>query len=83
LFDIRHIAVLNCILRVCPKLINMDVVPSPKQIARPESHISERHQTIKLNIEDAEAFVDALLNPPKPNNALKEAALRYQQIMSV
>ncbi len=45
--------------------------------------VIERHQTLKLSIEDAEALVDALINPPKPNDALKAAALRYKQIMSV
>lgn len=61
----------------------MDVLPNPKPITRLEARISKRHQTLKLNIEDAETFVDALFNPPKPNNALKAVALRYQQIMSV
>lgn len=45
--------------------------------------VIERHQTLKLGIEDSEAFVDAILNPPQPNEALKSAALRYQQTMSV
>jgi uncharacterized protein (DUF1778 family) len=45
--------------------------------------VIERHQTLKLSMEDSEAFVDALLNPPKPNDALKAAALRYKQVMSV
>ncbi|NJL43540.1 MAG: DUF1778 domain-containing protein [Pseudanabaena sp. RU_4_16] len=40
-----------------------------------------KHQTFQLSIEDSEAFVDALLNPPKPNGALKAAALRYKQVM--
>jgi uncharacterized protein (DUF1778 family) len=44
--------------------------------------VIEQHQTLKLNIEDSEAFVDALLNPPNPNDALKSAALRYKQAMS-
>ncbi|MBO1063261.1 MULTISPECIES: DUF1778 domain-containing protein [Nostocales] len=61
----------------------MNVVSNPKPIAKLEARISKRHQTLKLNIEDAEAFVDALVNPPKPNHALKTMALRYQQIMSV
>jgi uncharacterized protein (DUF1778 family) len=43
----------------------------------------EQHQTLKLNLEDSEAFVNAILNPPKPNDALKSAALRYKQVMSV
>ena len=44
--------------------------------------VIEQHQTLKLSIEDSEAFVDALLNPPKPNDALKAAALRYKQVVS-
>lgn len=43
--------------------------------------IIEQHQILKLSVEDSEAFVDALLNPLKPNNALKAAAQRYKQIM--
>jgi uncharacterized protein (DUF1778 family) len=45
--------------------------------------VIEHHKTLKLNIEDSEAFVDAILNPPKPNEALKSAALHYKQTMSV
>jgi uncharacterized protein (DUF1778 family) len=45
--------------------------------------VIEQHQTLKLSIEDSEAFVDAILNPPKPNEALKSAALRYKQTMSI
>jgi uncharacterized protein (DUF1778 family) len=43
--------------------------------------VIEQHQTLKLSIEDSEAFVEAILNPPKPNEALKLAALAYQQII--
>ncbi|MDM3845740.1 MAG: DUF1778 domain-containing protein [Aphanizomenon gracile PMC649.10] len=45
--------------------------------------VIERHQTLKLSMGDAEAFVDALLNPPKPNDALKAAAIRHKQVISV
>jgi uncharacterized protein (DUF1778 family) len=45
--------------------------------------VIEQHQLLKLSIEDSEAFVDALLNPPKPNDAMKAAAKRYKQVMSV
>jgi uncharacterized protein (DUF1778 family) len=45
--------------------------------------VIEHHQTLKLSFEDSEAFVDAILNPPKPNDALTLAALRYKQRMSV
>ncbi len=36
-----------------------------------------RHELLKLTPEDQEAFVAALLNPPPPNHALREAAARY------
>ncbi|MEQ8757463.1 MAG: DUF1778 domain-containing protein [Coleofasciculus sp. G1-WW12-02] len=42
--------------------------------------VIEQHQTLKLSVEDSEAFVNALLNPPKPNDALKAAAQRYKQV---
>ncbi|MBD2443893.1 DUF1778 domain-containing protein [Dolichospermum planctonicum CS-1226] len=45
--------------------------------------VIERHQTLKLSMSDAESFVDAILNPPQPNDALKAAALRYKQVISV
>jgi uncharacterized protein (DUF1778 family) len=45
--------------------------------------VIEHHQTLKLSIEDSEAFVDAIVNSPKPNEALKSAALRYKKTMSV
>jgi uncharacterized protein (DUF1778 family) len=40
--------------------------------------VIEQHQTLKLSVEDSEAFVNAILNPPKPNEAMKSAALRYK-----
>jgi uncharacterized protein (DUF1778 family) len=43
--------------------------------------VIEQHQTLKLSVEDAEAFVEAILNPPQPSDALKAATLRYQQVM--
>ena len=44
--------------------------------------VIEKHQKLKLNLEDSQAFVDALLNPPSPNEALKKAALRHKQLIS-
>jgi uncharacterized protein (DUF1778 family) len=41
--------------------------------------VIEQHQILKLSVEDSEAFVNAILNPPKPNNSLKSAAVRYKQ----
>jgi len=43
-------------------------------------HLSnEETQTLIFNKEDGEAFVEALLNPHPPNEALSAAAARYQQ----
>jgi uncharacterized protein (DUF1778 family) len=44
--------------------------------------VIEKHQTLKLSLEDSEAFVNALLNPPEPNHALKTAAQRYKKVIS-
>jgi uncharacterized protein (DUF1778 family) len=43
--------------------------------------VIEKHQTLKLSLEDSEAFANALLKPPQPNEALKAAALRYKQVL--
>lgn len=45
--------------------------------------VIEQHLTLKLSSEDSIAFADVLLNPPKPNDALKKAVLRYKQVTSV
>lgn len=37
------------------------------------------HNVLKLSAEDSRAFVDAILNPAPPNEALKAAAKRYKQ----
>lgn len=47
------------------------------------NRVIQKHQMIRLSIEDSEAFVDALLNPREPNDSLKSAALRYKEVMSV
>lgn len=43
--------------------------------------VIEQHQTLKLGLEDSEAFVQALLNPPEPNDALQSAVGRYQKMV--
>ena len=40
-----------------------------------------RHQSLKLNLEDSETFVQAILNPSEPNARLRAAALRHQQML--
>ncbi|MEA5628314.1 DUF1778 domain-containing protein [Nostoc sp. UHCC 0251] len=44
-------------------------------------NVIQQHQTLKLSLEDAEAFVEALQNLPKPSDSLIAAALRYKQII--
>jgi len=39
----------------------------------------ERHQLLQLSLEDSEAFADALLAPPAPDEALRAAAARYKK----
>jgi hypothetical protein len=41
-----------------------------------------RDRALKLSIDDSKTFVDVLLNPPKPNDALKAAALGYKQVIT-
>ena len=40
----------------------------------------EEHNVIRLTIEEQRRFVEALLNPPPPNAALKTAAERYKRM---
>jgi uncharacterized protein (DUF1778 family) len=40
--------------------------------------IIREHDVWVLNRQDSQAFVDALLSPPEPNDALKAAAARYK-----
>lgn len=40
-------------------------------------NIVERHNAILASEADEKVFFDALLNPPKPNKALKEASKSY------
>ena len=37
-----------------------------------------RHQVLHLSPEDQRVFVDALLNPPAPNKALRAAVAQYR-----
>ena len=37
------------------------------------------HDTWILNRQDSKVFVDALLNPPEPNEALRNAVARYKR----
>jgi uncharacterized protein (DUF1778 family) len=41
------------------------------------------YEILRLGDQDREAFVGALLNPPEPNPALRQAAERYRRRMGV
>ena len=52
------------------------VVHSVKQEA---DKIIERHNSILSSKRDQEIFFKALINPPKPNERLKKAAIRFNK----
>lgn len=43
--------------------------------------VIQQHQTMKLTQKDTEAFVDAIINPQKPNDNLKAAVLEYKKLI--
>lgn len=43
----------------------------------------EEHQRLELSLRDSQAFVEALLNPPAPNDRLRETVARYRRTMGV
>jgi uncharacterized protein (DUF1778 family) len=53
-----------------------------KSAQRAAREVIERNQHLKLSLEDSEAFVNAILNPLEPNDALKSAAIKYQETFS-
>ena len=52
------------------------VVRSAQQQAK---RVIEEHTLIKLGLEDSQAFVESLLNPPKPNPRMIAAADEYKR----
>jgi len=52
------------------------VVSSAQAAAR---RIIHEHEILLLSAKDREVFVNALLNPPAPNDKLRRAARRYKQ----
>jgi uncharacterized protein (DUF1778 family) len=43
-------------------------------------NIVEQHEAILLSERDKNIFFDAIMNPPKPNQRLQEAAKRYKDL---
>jgi uncharacterized protein (DUF1778 family) len=44
--------------------------------------IQKEKGTILSTVKDWEIFIDTMLNPPKPNAALRRAAERYKEMVS-
>ena len=43
----------------------------------------EEHQRLDLSVRDSEAFVEALLNPPRVNDRLRDSVRRYRRATGV
>lgn len=43
------------------------------------ARVIKEHEEIALSLRDREIFVKALLNPPEPTQALKEAVAHYKE----
>lgn len=44
--------------------------------------VIREHQILTLSLEESEAFVETILNPPPPNDALKAASRRYKDAIA-
>ena len=47
---------------------------------RAAANVVQEHTTIELSEHNQRTFVEALMNPPKPNEALREAAKAYSRM---
>jgi uncharacterized protein (DUF1778 family) len=47
---------------------------------RAAANVVQEHTTIELSERNQRTFVEALMNPPKPNEALREAAKAYSRM---
>ena len=54
------------------------VIRSAREQAR---RVIEGHSLIRLSLEDSQAFVSSLLNPPEPNARMVAAAKEYKRSM--
>src|SRR3990167_5999908 len=45
--------------------------------------VIREHDIITLTVKESENFIQTLLNPPKPNAALKKAARRYKKFQGL
>lgn len=45
------------------------------------SRTIREHEIMELTAQDREVFIETLLNPPRPNERLRQAAIEYRNIM--
>ncbi|NJO94440.1 MAG: DUF1778 domain-containing protein [Hydrococcus sp. RM1_1_31] len=55
------------------------VIRSATEQAR---QILDKHRLIQLSLKDSQAFVEALLNPPEPNERMVAAAKKYKRSLN-
>ncbi len=48
-----------------------------RTVERAAKAVIQEHGVLRLNESQSRAFVETLLNPPKPNEALEQAAEKY------
>jgi uncharacterized protein (DUF1778 family) len=58
--------------------VNQFLVQSAYEKAQ---QVIEEERLVRLSVQDARAFFEALENPPAPNDALKQAARRHAELL--
>ena len=56
------------------------IVASAQEAA---TRVIQEHETVRLSRSEQIAFVNALLNPPAPNERLRQAAVAYRKQMGL
>src|SRR5262245_41845133 len=69
-------ALLQCAADIQGRSLSDFIIGSAQQAAE---EVIRTHQIITLTAEDSRLLVEALLNPPPPNERLRVAAARYRQ----
>jgi uncharacterized protein (DUF1778 family) len=64
--------------KYCSFVENFILMKSAKAIAYKNI---EQRQNLKLSKEDSEAFIEAILYPSQPSDALRKAISRYKQLI--
>ena len=76
--SVEQKAVLQQAAQLSGRTLSEFVVASAQEAA---ARVIQEHETIRLNRAEQVAFVTALLDPPAPNERLRQAAAAYRQQM--